>query len=306
MIKEDAAAAVQRMQAHIEKHLHDPITLVGLAKEAGYSPWHAARMFKEALGKAPFDYVRARRLTEAALRLRDEKLSVIDVALDFVFDSQEGFTRAFSKAFGIPPARYGRETPAIRLFLPRQALEIYRATNKKERNKVADQTRTIFVQVIERPQRRLLLKRGLEAADYFAYCDECGCEVFDILTSVREALYEPAGLWLPKHLVKEGTSQYVQGVELPLSYEKPVPEGFELITLPPCSYLVFQGEPYSDEYFMDEISSVWAHIERFDPKLYGYDWAPEEAPRFQLEPQGYRGYIEAWPVKKLSSARQAG
>lgn len=302
MIGEDMAAAVQRMQEHVEAHLQDPITLSGLAKAAGYSPWHAARMFREATGKAPFDYIRSRRLTQAALRLRDEKPKVVDVALDFVFDSQEGFTRAFSKAFGIPPARYSRQTPAIRLFMPRKALETYRAINAKEKKKMSEQSKTIFVQVIQRPQRKLLLKRGLKAADYFEYCEECGCEVFDTLTSVKEAQYEPAGLWLPGHLIPEGTSRYVQGVELPIGYDKPVPEGFEVISLPPCVYMVFQGEPYDDERFMDEISSVWAHIERFDPKVYGYEWAPEEAPRLQLEPQGYRGYIEALPVKKLTSA----
>lgn len=303
---QDAAAAVQRMQDYVETHLHDPITLINLAKEAGYSPWHAARMFRETTGKAPFDYIRARRLTQAALQLRDMKPRMADVALDFVFDSQEGFTRAFSKAFGIPPARYSRQTPAIRLFMPRKALDTYRALNNKEEKKVSEQTRSIFVQVIRRPQRKLLLKRGLKAKDYFAYCVECGCDVFDTLTSVKEALYEPAGLWLPGRLIPQGTSQYVQGVELPLDYNNPVPAGFELITLQPCEYMVFQGEPYDDERFMDEITSVWEHIGRFDPKVYGYEWAPEDAPRLQLEPQGYRGYIEAWPVKKMASQREAG
>jgi hypothetical protein len=33
--------------------------------------------------------------------------------------------------------------------------------------------------------------------------------------------------------------------------------------------------------------------------VYGYQWAPEEAPRFQLAPMGYRGYIEARPVKAV-------
>lgn len=303
---QDAAAAVQRMQDYVETHLHDPITLTNLAKEAGYSPWHAARVFREMTGKAPFDYIRARRLTQAALQLRDMKPRVADVALDFVFDSQEGFTRAFSKAFGIPPARYSRQTPAIRLFMPRKALDTSRVFNNKEEKKVSEQTRSIFVQVIRRPQRKLLLRRGLKAKDYFEYCAECGCDVFDTLTSVKEALYEPAGLWLPGHLIPQGTSRYVQGVELPLGYNNPVPAGFELILLQPCEYMVFQGEPYDDERFMDEINSVWEHIGRFDPKVYGYEWAPQDAPRLQLEPQGYRGYIEAWPVRKMASHREAG
>jgi len=91
------------MQDYIEEHLTDPITLHMLANAAGYSPWHSARLFKELTGKAPFDYIRALRLSQAAVRLRDEDVKVVDVAFDFVFDSHEGFTRAFSREFGMTP-----------------------------------------------------------------------------------------------------------------------------------------------------------------------------------------------------------
>ncbi len=124
--------------------------------------------------------------------------------------------------------------------------------------------------------------------------------VWPFLTSVKEALYEPIGMWLPKHLIKPGTSTYVQGVELPVTYSKEAPEGYEIIQLPPCKLMVFQGPPYDDEYFMEEIGAVWRAIDQYDPTLYGYAWAPEEAPRFQLAPMGYRGYIEARPVKALN------
>jgi predicted transcriptional regulator YdeE len=107
-------------------------------------------------------------------------------------------------------------------------------------------------------------------------------------------------MWLPKHLIKPGTSKYVQGVEVPLDYSNVIPEGYELIELPPCTMMVFQGEPFQDEEFEDAIDEIWEHAKKLDPKLYGYDWDPEAAPRFQLEPQGYRGYIEAYPVKKLN------
>lgn len=157
----------------------------------------------------------------------------------------------------------------------------------------------MFVQIIERPARKLLLKRGITATDYFKYCEEVGCDVWALLTSVKEALYEPVGLWLTEHLIEEGTSKYVQGVELPLSYNNVVPDGFELIELPPCKIMVFQGEPYNDEDFMNAIDEVWKHIDKFNPSIYGYEWAPDSAPRFQLAPMGYRGYIEARPVKEL-------
>ncbi len=130
-------------------------------------------------------------------------------------------------------------------------------------------TRIIFVQVVERPARKLLLKRGEKAEDYFAYCEEVGCEVWDVLCGVKEALYEPVGLWLPAHLVPAGTSRYAQGVELPW-ITADYTGGCDLITLPPCRMMVFQGEPYDDAVFEDAIREVWKHIDRFDPTLYGY------------------------------------
>ena len=297
----EAARAATVMQAYIETRLREPITLKELADAAGYSPWHAARLFREATGLSPFDYIRSRRLTKAALRLRDGDERVLDVALDFVFDSHEGFTRAFSKEFGIPPKRYSQNTPPIRLFMPNKAIDTWRYYHNdlKEETHMSETTKAIFVQVIERPARKLLLLRGKKAEDYFEYCEEVGCDVWSVLCSVKEALYEPIGMWLPKSLVKPGTSKYAQGVEVPLDYANVVPEGYELIELPPCTMMVFQGEPFNDDDFEDAIGEIWAHVKKFDPKLYGYAWDPEAAPRFQLEPQGYRGYIEAYPVKKV-------
>ena len=64
--------AVQRMQDYIEQHITEPITLHMIAQAAGYSPWHSARIFKELTGKTPFEYIRTLRLSQAAIKLRDE------------------------------------------------------------------------------------------------------------------------------------------------------------------------------------------------------------------------------------------
>lgn len=296
----DTVMAVQQMQEYIDAHIHEKITLKQLSEAAGYSPWHSARIFKELVGKTPFDYIRTLRLTKAALSLRDEEHKIIDVALDFVFDSHEGFTRAFSKEFGLSPKVYSKKTPPIQLFMPEKILNYYQILNKGEiEMNHKKSAKTIFVQVIERPERKVLLKRGIKATGYFAYCEEVGCDVWGLLSSVKEALYEPIGMWLPKHLIKEGTSQYVQGVELPIDYRNTVPEGYDLIELPSCKMMIFQGEPYDDENFMGEIDEVMDAIDKYDPTIYGFKWAPEEAPRFQLAPMGYRGYIEARPVTAI-------
>jgi len=297
---EDRVAAVERMQAHIEAHLTEPITLQSLARAAGYSPWHAARLFRDLLGRPPFDYIRARRLSLAAERLRNGGERIADVAFDFVFDSHEGFTRAFARQFGLPPGEFVRTGRALRPFLPPQARNAYRMQQKGEpamnEEKGAD---IVFVQAVERPARKMLLKRGRSATEYFEYCEEVGCDVWEVLTGIPDALHEPVGAWLPAGLRPEGTSEYVQGVEVPMAYAGPIPEGFELMDLPPCTLLVFQGPPFEDEKFGEAIGALWNVMERYKPEQYGYRWADEDGPRIQLEPLGYRGYIEARPVRPI-------
>jgi len=61
------------------------------------------------------------------MRLREEDVRIVDVAFDFVFDSHEGFTRAFSKQFGLTPQRFYQEKPPIKFFMPGNIRETYLA-----------------------------------------------------------------------------------------------------------------------------------------------------------------------------------
>lgn len=290
--------AVSKMQAYIKEHLEESITLHTLAQVAGYSPWHCAKIFKELTGKAPFEYIRMCRLSKAAIELRDHNLKIVDVAMDFVFDSHEGFSRAFRKQFGISPNSYKKQTPPIYLFHPWSVREYYYwLTGSKEQTESFTQNFTIHVQTF--PKRRLLLKRGVKADNYFSYSEEVGCDVWGLLCSIKEALYEPIGVWLPDALRLPNTSEYAQGVELPFNYSGVVPEGFDLIDLPECNMMMFQSEPYDDIYFEKIITALSAVIDTYDPAVDGYEWVDNIAPRFQLDPQGWRGYIEARPVRKL-------
>lgn len=293
MSQQENLAAIRNVQLYLQDHLNEPITLNTLAKVSGYSPYHCAHLFKTYLGMGPLTYLRKLRLTEASRRIRDHEEPILTIAFDFQFDSHEGFTRAFSKQFGISPSAYRQSSPPIRHFHP------FLLPNKPHGEKNMTQTQTIFVQIIERPARKALVYRGQKAEDYFAYCEEAGCDVWGILCSVKEALNEPMGMWLPASMIKPGTSLYVQGVEVPDDYHKPIPENFELMDLPACLYLFFQGEPYEDSDFENAISAVWEAIDRYKPETIGYRFAPFAGPRIQFEPRGERGYIEARPIVKI-------
>ena len=289
---------ISELQTYIEHHIDDHMTLLQLSRFIGYSPWYVDKLFMKYLKQSPMKYIKERRLTLAALKLRDENVKVIDVALSFLFDSHEGFTRAFSKHFGISPYRYKQTYPPIKLFLPYPIHHYLKSINKGDSH-MQDKALPIFVQVIERPRRKIIMKRGINAKHYFAYCEEVGCDVWGILTSIKEALYEPIGMWLPDKMRPKNTSVYVQGVEVPMEYCNEVPEGFEVIIAEPQSYMIFQGPCYNDEDFMEAIHAFNEAMKNFDPTLYGYDFDLTSQPVFQLEPRGERGYIEAKPVKKI-------
>ena len=164
----------------------------------------------------------------------------------------------------------------------------------------------IFTQIMERPARKLIIFRSKNAADYFEYCEEVGCGTpekpapWDILCGIKDALNEPMGVWLPRSMRPEGTGIYAHAVEVAADYSGEIPSGFEAIDLPPCKYLVFQGEPYDDEKYDEEIGKLWERIANFNPKVYGYEWDDEIAPKFQLAPMGWRGYIEGRPVRAIA------
>lgn len=287
--------AVQRMQEYMMANHGREITLEQLATAAKYSPWHALRAFSQLTGKTPFDYLRSLRLTQAAKKLRDTNQSVLDIALEAAFGSHEGFTKAFSREFAISPRKYRQTAPPIPFF---SYYPVYHQNFIPERRNENMGTSIVFTQVIERPQRQLILKRGLNAKDYFAYCEEVGCDVWGLLESVKETLYEPIGLWLPEEMRKPATSEYCQGVEVAPGFTGALPAGFDLIDLPACKYMIFHGEPFNDEDFCDAIGIVWDAIKRYDPKYYGWEFYPQGGPRFQLEPVGKRGYIEGLPVQE--------
>ena len=89
--------AVQRMQEYIEKHLRENISFADVAKASLFSPWHARRLFLEYTGITPSEYIRKLRLKQSALKLRDEDVNILDVALDSGFGSVDGYQRAFRK-----------------------------------------------------------------------------------------------------------------------------------------------------------------------------------------------------------------
>lgn len=286
--------AVQRMQDYIENNNTGEISLSDFARVSLFSPWHAYRLFRDCLGLTPTEYIRKYRLTQAAKQLRSGESKVIDAAYNAGFNNADTFTRAFYREFGLNPSDYMKSPVPVPFFIP------YGAKYREMRKESIDVSniQTIFVQVIRRPERLCIIKRGKCAEDYFPYCEEVSCDVWGILMSMQSLCGEPVSMWLPPKYKKPNTSTYVQGVEVETDYAGMIPEGFDTIHLPEAEYLMFQGQPFREEDYCEAIRIVQAAMDSYDPSVIGCCW-DNENPRIQLEPCGRRGYIELRAVRRI-------
>lgn len=102
-------AVIQQTIEWIEAHLDADISTDEIIHVSGFSQYHFHRIFKESVGLSVTEYIRMRRLTNAANLLLHSDERILDIALLYQFESQESFTRAFKKLYHLPPGQYRKE-----------------------------------------------------------------------------------------------------------------------------------------------------------------------------------------------------
>jgi len=103
----------------IENNIESSLPLDFISQKSGYSKWHVQRIFKKNTGLKIADYIRKRKISKAALAIKLTDSTIYDIALEFGYDSQQTFTRAFKKYFLISPGAYRKsDTWDFSKFLP--------------------------------------------------------------------------------------------------------------------------------------------------------------------------------------------
>lgn len=102
---------------YMERHLVDDIGADDVAKAVYLSPFFLQRGFSLMTGVGIGEYLKNRRLYQAALDLRHTDDKVIDVALRYCYETPESFTKAFTRFHGATPSQVRGGAP-IRTFLP--------------------------------------------------------------------------------------------------------------------------------------------------------------------------------------------
>lgn len=97
-----------RIAAYCFRHLSEPVTVDELARACGYSRWHFSKLFREAAGMPPSEFVMDQKLSAALQMLRHEPLPVKELAARCGFADPAYFGRRFKRRFGVTPLHFDR------------------------------------------------------------------------------------------------------------------------------------------------------------------------------------------------------
>lgn len=311
---------VDEIDASIKNHNDEALTLRFLSCKLGYSEFYTTRKFKEISGIQFKDYLRYRKLAFALKEVRDSERSILDIALDYGFSSQEAFTRAFRKTYGITPGKYRQKPVPVILRTKINPFDRYfLGIGEIGMMKSEDDVKIYFVTI---PAHKFLHIKNYESNGYWDFWQKQSlipgqdCEtICGLLDSIKGKLddmggsesnsgsgqimaymNDPAGRLCDWGIPR--TECY--GVRLPADYKGEVPSQMLMIDVPEAEYIVFEHGPFDYE---QENCSVEMKVERamadFDYAGTGYclDTSPGRIAYFYHDPARFWKYIR--PVRKL-------
>ncbi len=107
-LKKDYIDCVNCVIDYIEDNLPEDLTVEKLCTSSGYSQVHLQRIFYYSTGQTIGQYIKGRRLSRAAEALSQTTVSILEIAMQWGYESQEAFTRAFKSMYHLTPGKYRR------------------------------------------------------------------------------------------------------------------------------------------------------------------------------------------------------
>jgi len=274
-----------RARALIEANVAEPLSLEALAAAAGLSAYHFTRQFAARFGLSPMAFVRERRMALAAVRLTQRPPpALVDLAFDLGFESQEGFTRAFKRAYGVSPGRFRRAQ-----IIDEEGLTMTANTTKAARLSM---------------EPAPVNKPGFRVAGVSGVFDDASKSGIPMLWGRLDARLPAAGqtgrntfgvCWAASS--GEGRFNYMAAV--PFAPDAPAPEGLAVKDIPEQSYLVFRQETdgtYLHAQMQAAAKEIWGE------RLPASGFRLANSPDLEAYPPGFEpdqpSYVEWWiPVE---------
>lgn len=259
----DYRQSIQRSIDAIEARLGEEISVEQLAAAEGFSPFHFYRVFQAYAGMPVMSYVRARRLAHAAAEIARGG-RILEAALNWGFDTHAGFTRAFRRAYGMPPEQY-RIHGCARVPSP---IDLFTMRNYNLTGGIVMEPK-----FVERPafkvagyELRTTARDGENLKTIPAFWqDYMKNRIRELHGSFTPVSHSEYGLCLAPEDPQSGEFSYVIGLEVKDFAD--VPDAFCKKEVPASTYVVFTTPPSDGEGFVGSIQNTWAYV-------YG-EWFPQ-------------------------------
>lgn len=275
----DHLTRIQKAVDFVEDNLHEDLATEQIAKVAAFSQWHFQKIFTALVGDSVKEYVRKRRLTASITDLCSSDRRIIDIAMDYQFESQESFTRAFKTMFGRTPGDCRKQGLASTPFLkkPRITFEyldhLYGGMTMQPTFKTVDVMHFIgmsthFISILSPEKNNHVLLPKLWD-EYLRRADEIKGRISPVDIGLCEAVANRAAKRHPDEAF------YLAGTQV--NQIDDVPAGMTVKTVPAGRYAVFTHKGKLDKlgHTMNYIFGSWlpksAEELRDAPELELYD-----------------------------------
>ena len=108
-LSRSSARWVRQVQRHLRDQVvdgQDTVRMAEVAADLGVHPVYLARAFRKHLGVSPTAYVRAVQLDKAVALLMQNRMPLLEIALECLYFDQAHMAHAFKAAYGLSPLAF--------------------------------------------------------------------------------------------------------------------------------------------------------------------------------------------------------
>ncbi len=277
---------IDAIDCYIKDGLDERLTLKRLASEIGYSEFHTTRHFRRLAGMTFREYLQLRRLAFSVIELRDSGRRIIDIAAAFGFSSQEAFTRAFKKAYGITPDSYRRKVVPLKLQLKCSTFDRY-FLGIGEIGMDGNKTKEVRTYFTTLAAHKFLHIKNYESDGYWDFwkrqdnipgqdCDTI-CGILDSIQGKLDGddsvIGKFSGQIMGNCYESDGRTCEAYGVRLAMDYQGGIPEQMLCVEVPESDYVVFEHLAFDYEQQGNSVAESVHEAERkFDITGSGYEF----------------------------------
>lgn len=234
---------------YIDQNLFAQIDLDSIASAGAFSPFHFHRVFTSLMGMTVSEYVRKRRLSEAARRLIDTDQDILDLALECQYESQEAFTRAFKKAYDMAPGQLRKM---------KKSMEVHRPLTLDDINALTKGD-AVKPEIIEQKAKRLVgIAKAYSDYDFQSAHDQWDQFVarWNELKPINEDVVYGIGLSSHPQVARSENAKYVYMAGVEVGQDFTLPAGMTEVVLPAGKYAKFTHKGHLADYG-DTARKIW-------------------------------------------------